>query len=71
MKDRRATQPIDTLTCAESVITLLNHLHIDKLPEEERAALALVQTQALEEWLTANPLPFTGDESNFRFDQQE
>ena len=71
MTDRRATQPIDPLTCAESVITLLDHLHIEKLPAEERAALAAVQTQALEEWLTAKPLPFAGDESNFRFDQQE
>lgn len=64
-------QPIDPLTCAESVIKLLDHLHVEKLPAEERAALAAVQTQALEDWLTASPLPFAGDESSFRFDQQE
>ena len=64
-------QPIDSLSCAESVITLLDLLHIEKLPPEEQAALATVQTQAIEEWLTASPLPFAGDQSSFEFEPSD
>ena len=63
------SQPIDAVSCAESLITLLDHLDLDRLPEEERAAVAKVQTEALENWLTASPLPFAGDESSFSFEQ--
>jgi hypothetical protein len=49
----RHRQPIDRLTAAESVIELLGRLNVEKFPREERMAVALVRTEALDEWLSA------------------
>jgi hypothetical protein len=63
-------QPIDCLSCADSVIALLDHLPLQKLPEEERIALAAIQTRAIETFLEASPLPFAGDPGSFRFESR-
>src|SRR5688572_2884594 len=64
-------QPIDGFSCADSVIALLDHLPLQKLPEEERIALAAIQTRAIETFLDASPLPFAGDQGSFRFEPRE
>jgi hypothetical protein len=45
--------PIDRMTAAESVATLLSRLNVDKFPTEERMAVATVQIAAIDEWLAA------------------
>ena len=63
----RLKQPIDELQSAESLISLLGHLDLRKVPAEEIADLAAVQTQALETILAAHPVPELGDPGTFRF----
>ena len=45
--------PIDRMTAAESVATLLSRLNVDKFPTEERIAVATVQIAAIDDWLAA------------------
>jgi hypothetical protein len=45
--------PIDRMTAAESVATLLSRLNVDKFPTEERMAVATVQIAAIDDWLAA------------------
>ena len=45
--------PIDRMTAAESVATLLSHLNVEKFPPEERMAVATVQIAAIDDWLAA------------------
>ncbi len=45
--------PIDRITCAESMITLLGRLNVDRFPPEERMAVARVQVEAIDDWLAA------------------
>jgi hypothetical protein len=47
------TQPIDRMTAADSVLTLLGRLDVQKLPNEERMAVALVEIETIDEWLAA------------------
>ncbi len=47
------TQPIDRMTAADSVLSLLGQLDVRKLPSEERMAVAIVEIKALDEWLAA------------------
>ena len=47
------TQPIDRMTAADSVLSLLGQLDLRKLPSEERMAVAIVEIKALDEWLAA------------------
>ena len=49
----RHRQPIDRLSAAASVIDLLDRLDVEKFPNEERMAVALVRVEALDEWLSA------------------
>ncbi len=67
---RPTAQPIDPISSAESIITLLERLNAGKLPHEERQAVVLVQSQAIEEWMAGCPLPFAGDQSSFRFHEE-
>ena len=45
--------PIDRMTAAESVATLLSRLNVEKFPTEERMAVATVQIAAIDDWLAA------------------
>ena len=45
--------PIDRMTAAESVATLLSRLNVEKFPTEERMAVAKVQIAAIDDWLAA------------------
>ena len=45
--------PIDRMTAAESVATLLGRLNVEKFPTEERMAVATVQIAAIDDWLAA------------------
>ena len=45
--------PIDRLTAAESIATLLARLNVEKFPDEERLAVATAQIAAIDEWLAA------------------
>ena len=47
------TQPIDRMTAADSVLSLLGRLDVQKFPNEERMAVALVEIEAIDEWLAA------------------
>ncbi len=49
----RRKQPLDRMTAADSLITLLGHLDVEKFPSEERMAVAIVQIEAIDEWLAA------------------
>jgi hypothetical protein len=44
---------IGPLSSAESLLTLMSLVHLNKLPPEERIAVSTVQIEALEEWLAA------------------
>ena len=46
-------KPIDRLSSADSVITLLGRLNVEPFPPEERMAVAQLQVEAIEEWLAA------------------
>ena len=61
------SQPIDPASCAQSIITLLDQLRIERLPAEEQEAVIAVETKALETWLSSCPLPFAGDHGCFHF----
>ena len=45
--------PIDRMAAAESVVSILGRLNVDKFPAEERMAVASVQIAAIDEWLDA------------------
>jgi hypothetical protein len=47
------TQPIDRMTAADSVLSLLGRLDVQKFPNEERMAVALVEIEALDQWFAA------------------
>jgi hypothetical protein len=47
------TQPIDRMTAADSVLSLLGRLDVQKFPNEERMAVALVEIETLDEWFAA------------------
>lgn len=68
MRHYSLTQPIDPVSCAESVIALLEHLNFVQLPPEERMALVSVQIEAIEDLLATFPVPFAGDAGSFRFE---
>lgn len=53
MPQRAHTQPIDRLSAAESVLSLLGGLSLANAPTQERMALATVQIEATEEWFSA------------------
>ncbi len=44
---------IDRLSRADSVITLLGRLNVERFPPEERMAVARLQVEAIDEWLAA------------------
>jgi mono/diheme cytochrome c family protein len=46
-------QPIDRMTAAESIATILGRVNVEKFPYEERVAAATAQIAAIEEWLDA------------------
>ena len=46
-------QPIDRMSAAESIATILGRLNIEKFPHEERMAVAAAQIAAIDEWLDA------------------
>ena len=43
--------PIDRMAAAESIVTILGRLNVDKFPAEERMAVASVQIAAIDDWL--------------------
>jgi hypothetical protein len=45
--------PIDRMAAAESIVTILGRLNVDKFPAVERMAVASVQIAAIDEWLDA------------------
>ena len=45
---------IDPASSADSIMTLLGSLHIDKMPPEERMAVSTVQLEALDRWVAAS-----------------
>jgi hypothetical protein len=47
---------ISRLSSADSVLTLLSRVDIEKFPPEERMAVSTVQVEALDEWLSASLL---------------
>jgi len=49
----RRKQPLDRMTAADSLITLLGHLDVEKFPSEEQMAVAIAQIEAIDEWLAA------------------
>jgi hypothetical protein len=46
-------KPIDRLSSADSMITLLGRLNVEPFPPEERMAVARLQVEAIEDWLAA------------------
>ena len=46
--------PIDRISHADSVMSLLSRLNVAAFPGEERIAVATVQVEALDEWLAAD-----------------
>ncbi len=44
---------IDRLTRADSVITLLGRLNVERFPPVERMAVARLQVEAIDDWLAA------------------
>ena len=50
----KVTHPIDRLTAAESIATLLSRLDVERFPEAEALAVGRLQKQAIDEWLAAN-----------------
>ena len=46
-------KPMDRLSCADSVITLLGRLNVERFPPEERMAVARLQVEAIDDWLAA------------------
>jgi hypothetical protein len=54
MQSSQHRNPIDKMSHSGSVIDLLSLLNLEKLPSDERIAVASVQVEALEEWLAAN-----------------
>lgn len=53
MQPRAHIQPIDRLSAADSVISLLSGLKAETISPDERMAVATVQLEAAEEWLAA------------------
>jgi hypothetical protein len=51
--DSKVTHPIDRLTAADSIATLLSRLDLARLPEREAVAVREVQKKAIEDWLAA------------------
>jgi len=45
--------PIDRMAAAESIVTILGRLNVERFPAEERMAVAKVQIAAIDEWLEA------------------
>ena len=45
--------PIDRMSAAESVLALIGRLDVEKFPPEERMAVAIVEIEAIDEWLAA------------------
>ncbi len=54
MARRNLTQPIDRLSAADSVLSLLGALKPERIPRDERIALANVQIEFGEEWFSAS-----------------
>jgi hypothetical protein len=53
MSDPVHKQPIDRLSAADSVLSLLADLRPENIPREERLAVANTQIEATEQWLSA------------------
>ncbi len=53
MPNRVHKQPIDRLSAAESLLSLLAHLRSENVPRAERLAVANTEIEAAEQWLSA------------------
>ena len=53
MREHVPTQPIDRLSAADSVLSLLAALRGEKISPAERMAVANLQIETTEEWLSA------------------
>ena len=53
MATRTHARTIDRLSAADSVLSLLGALRAERLPPDERMAVATGQLEAVEEWFAA------------------